>query len=432
MRVFLLLLSVCVAVTIAYEIPGIPSIAVTGIDHSNPKDVRLTLLGGAQIELKVVGSIDFHSSTAHYDVDFSLTRCPLLGNINGKGVITIVSQSPFKMTGTLTAQGKSVVIGLSASSPTGHIISYNPHAAMEKHSRSRYLPGYERKALSATFADVTESYALQKTLYGREALRTRYCDDKTVQHAVSVGVILDDGMIKALERDLRTKIEDRRSPTGLTEEGELWVESLIAQASRPFEESFNTRVELALVSTLAVAEKSKVSSYSSASWNEAPATRHNCVYDIDTKLTQFSAWTSQWDQQLEDLSAVVLLTDCYPPPGTIGLSNTGWLCDQGSSYCNRNTRWGFSDCHRGACPEDTAACFAKTAVVSYVSGQASVVFSHELGHLCGCLHSSDRGDLMSTYLSANVNVHFNTDNTDHACALFSAVDANSQNCVRRT
>jgi hypothetical protein len=430
-------LSLLVFVAVAIHIPDslvitVKKVSLKGVP-SNLLSISMTMPDRSTLTLSMTGTFADGAPGFHYTVDAALHGSRLLGDVSGSGRMTIVSEKPLVMTGSFSLKGHSIVLGHSSSSPTGIVLSYNAHHQVIKHTDTRFGPGAERAALSTTFADIGERQALRNVKHPREAFKSEYCGTPAVAHEISVSVFVDRGFAAALANDLGIKVSDSSSETGLTKEAEAWIHSLVSQASLPFEESFRTRVRLANATTLAVADRDKLSLHKSGLWDEVPKTHSNrgCAYDIDTKLTQFSAWWSNRDAEQVGVSSAILLTDCYPPQGTIGLANTGYVCDTQAAYCERSTKYGYEHCHKKDCPEKSAACFANTAVVSYVSGQAPIVFGHELAHLTGCVHSSTRGDIMSTYLSAHVNPHFNHDDAERACTLLEVNEERETSCVRK-
>lgn len=88
--------------------------------------------------------------------------------------------------------------------------------------------------------------------------------------------------------------------------------------------------------------------------------KQNCNYDMGSTLSSFSSWSSSKPTS----GAFHLFTDCFPPPGYVGLANVGTICANGwnvalTSHCGSYWTW--------------------------------LIFAHELGHNFGALHTFQNG-----------------------------------------
>jgi len=134
------------------------------------------------------------------------------------------------------------------------------------------------------------------------------------------------------------------------------------------------------------------------SWDDRPIHRGlRCPVDISTKLTVFTNWRSEASDIYgngPDQAAGfwVLLTNCYPGPGIIGLANTGAICQKQTETCDSCSTKTCYGCHFGHCKESAVICSSGTAVVSHM--QSSLTFyvaAHELAHGLGSPHTHGHG-----------------------------------------
>jgi len=143
-----------------------------------------------------------------------------------------------------------------------------------------------------------------------------------------------------------------------------------------------------------------------------------------------------------ELGAWLLLTNCFPPNGTVGLAPIGAVCSAGSTEvtyadtgippepgddCIVATQTGNcaemrSAAELGACEPGDLACLASTAVASDSRNLWKTV-AHELGHDLGAVHTFAEGGIMA-YSGEGVFY----DNGD-VCPHIASVLASPTNCL---
>lgn len=151
-------------------------------------------------------------------------------------------------------------------------------------------------------------------------------------HTFTIGIAVDNGLYKKLGDD------EQKVAT--------YISSVVAEANLIYEAQVGVRLvvgDLVLASTPG----------GSVSWN-------TCGSGINSLLERFRDWTRTG---ASTQGIWHLMTDCFPPPGTVGLAYVGTLC----------YRLGYN-----------------TGVSSYMSNFWKVV-AHEIGHNFGARHSFEEG-----------------------------------------
>jgi len=151
-------------------------------------------------------------------------------------------------------------------------------------------------------------------------------------HTFSIGIAVDNGLYKRLGND-----EDTVA---------TYVSSIIAEANLIYEAQVGIRLQVADVVLMKTAG-------TSIAWN-------TCGSSMNDLLGNFGDWARY---SASSQGVWHLLTDCYPPPGVVGLAYVGTLC-YGRGY--------------------------NTGVSSYMSNFWKVV-AHEIGHNFGARHSFEEG-----------------------------------------
>eukprot|EP00949_MAST-11_sp_MAST-11-sp1_P001363 g1363.t1 len=154
---------------------------------------------------------------------------------------------------------------------------------------------------------------------------------------------------------------------------------------------------------LTISFKELFSGDSQETWNDAPNHQGTCgklgnlitssgqlVMDgVERQLSSFGEWRAKrapdaFLQEHEKAASWMLLTDCFPPPGTVGIANVASLCEMGGYVMRKGPG---STCTN----EDRKAndgCYSGVGISSY-SPNLHITIAHELGHIFGAGHNSN-------------------------------------------
>ena len=146
-----------------------------------------------------------------------------------------------------------------------------------------------------------------------------------------------------------------------------------------------------------------------------PAEPYVRLDGLNIALGRMSQWVGLHSERVagERLGAWLMLTNCFPIPGAVGVAPVGAVCDRGSDkihFVDSGKVAGASDlCTRllstgncatmqnaaaGSCGAADLACLASVAVASDSAGLWQTV-GHELGHVMGGEHTFSKGGLMA-------------------------------------
>lgn len=156
-------------------------------------------------------------------------------------------------------------------------------------------------------------------------------------HRISIGIVVDTGLYNSFG--------------GNENAIKIWIYSLLTVANHVTMNQFNVYISLSDLIIWATQVNSPV-------FNRIPNGR--CNVTIDQTLNEFSSW--RYKQQYLRNSVWTLLTNCYPAPGTVGLSWISALCDT----------------------------YYSTNVVSK-NANTALTLIHELGHTFGAQHTFQKG-----------------------------------------
>lgn len=165
---------------------------------------------------------------------------------------------------------------------------------------------------------------------------------------------------------------------------------------------------------------------------------------LNIALGRMSQWVGLHSERVVGgrLGAWLLLTDCFPIPGAVGVAPVGAVCDRGSDrihfvdsgkaaadsdLCTRLLSTGncatMQNAAAGSCGAEELACLASVAIASDSAGLWQTV-GHELGHVMGGEHTFLKGGLMA--YSGERAFYDNHD----ICPYFNKVRRGPLNCFR--
>jgi len=222
------------------------------------------------------------------------------------------------------------------------------------HHHERYMDSEMFDALSSQHDMVVHTFegtkplghdASRRLLQGFPSIDDRWvgCNggSETDEFNFKVGVAVDLGYYKMVSR--RGNINDN-------------IAQIFATANQVY------RPELGVI--LVVGDTDIKTARTSDSWNQDRGSSRQCANDIDAVLESLNSWRST-TRRSSKMGVWHLLTDCYPPPGTIGLAYMGSIC--GTNGYN-------------------------TGVTTHTGTDTWTTVAHELGHNFGADHSFEEGE----------------------------------------
>ena len=246
----------------------------------------------------------------------------------------------------------------------------------------------------------------QLTLPAPPFARLSGCPPSSETYELGIGILLDSGFVAA---------------RGGRDAAVLAVAECVSRANALFEEQIGVRL---MVRSLVVNEAAG-GDFASTGPNESPSGGHGtrtCAgyqsqevagagVTVSVEQTQYvlgrlSEWVGAHGASADSIGVYHLFTDCFPPPGTVGLAVTGAVCAASSAIEYTDTGGGGSDCTRvvdsgncagavagvGGC--SSAACSGRVSFTSE-SQQLWRTFAHEVAHNLGAVHTQANGGLMA-------------------------------------